>query len=69
MEHSRKTVRLETLSEIYDIPLLTLRKWASERKFPGIIKRSGERRIYVNLEKFDKWCQEDSRDSRAEVAE
>ena len=67
MKHPKKTVRLETLSEIYDIPLLTLRKWASKRKFPGIIKRRGERRIYVSLEKFDKWCQEDSRDLRSEV--
>lgn len=58
MKNVRRTVRLETLSEIYDIPLQTLRRWASKRKFPGIIKRRGERRLYVNLSKFDEWCNE-----------
>ena len=51
----QETVRLETLSQIFDIPLLTLRKWASNREFPGIIRIKGRRRIYVNLEKFREW--------------
>lgn len=51
----RRTAQLETLSDVYDIPLNTLRKWASQRRFPGIVKRRGARRIYVDVEKFDRW--------------
>lgn len=51
----QKTVRLETLSKLYDIPLGTIRHWASDRKFPGITKRNGGRRIYVDPEMFDQW--------------
>lgn len=50
---TRKTVSLKTLSEMYDIKLWTLRKMASQRAFPGIIKMG--RRIYVVLEVFDAW--------------
>lgn len=51
----KQTVRLETLAAMYDIPLNTLRKWASQRRFPGILKRRGARRIYIDVEKFDHW--------------
>jgi hypothetical protein len=54
LEHKR-TVRLETISDIYDVPLNTLRKWASRREFPGIIKRRGARRLYIDIAKFDRW--------------
>jgi len=50
----QETVRLETLSEIFDIPLWTLRKWASQRKFPGI-QKGRTRRVYVNLDIFRAW--------------
>lgn len=51
----QKTALLEGLSDIYGIPLGTVRKWASDRIFPGIIRRKGARRLYVDLEKFDEW--------------
>ena len=51
----KRTAQLETLAEAYDVPLNTLRKWASRREFPGILKRRGARRIYVDVEKFDCW--------------
>lgn len=60
-----RTVRLETLSEIYDIPLSTVRYWAYKRKFPGINKISGVKQVYVELEKFDKWLR--YKDSDSEV--
>ena len=53
MKEQKRTVTLETLSEIYDIKLWTLRKLGSKRAFPGIIKMG--RRIYVKLEVFDAW--------------
>ncbi len=49
----KETGRLETLSELFDIPLGTLRKWASERRFPGIIKVG--RAVRVDIEMFRKW--------------
>jgi len=48
---------LRGLSERFSIPLWTLRKWAAERKFPGIIKKG--RKIYVNIEKFRIWFYKD----------
>lgn len=56
----RQTARLETISELYDVPLWTLRKWASKRMFPGIIQRKGTRRIYVDVEKFDTWLRSEA---------
>ena len=50
-----KTVRLETLSVTYDIPLSTLRQWAYKRKFPGIKKKMGIKQVYVDPEVFDHW--------------
>lgn len=61
------TARLERVSELYDVPLWTLRKWASQRRFPGIIRKKGGRRIYVDLKKFDDWFREDGENPKAEV--
>ena len=47
---------LRGLSVKFGIPLWTLRKWASERKFPGIIKNG--RRVYVDILKFRNWFYE-----------
>jgi len=47
---------LRGLSERFSIPLWTLRKWAAERKFPGIIMRG--RKIYVDIDKFREWFYE-----------
>lgn len=46
----KETASLNTLSKMFDIPLWSLRKWASQRKFPGIIKRG--KSVYVDVEKF-----------------
>lgn len=51
---------LRGLSERFSIPLWTLRKWAAERKFPGIIKKG--RKIYVDISKFRTWFYEDEID-------
>jgi len=51
---TRETKDLKGISEQFSIPLWTLRKWASERRFPGIIK-VGERRLYIDLKKFREW--------------
>ena len=50
---SPETARLETISQIFDIPLSTLRKWASQRKFPGIIKLG--RSVRVDVPVFRTW--------------
>ena len=47
-----KLVNLREISEIYSIPLSTLRRWASERKFP-LYKISN--RIRVSIEEFEEW--------------
>jgi hypothetical protein len=54
--NQKETASLNTLSRIFDIPLWTLRKYASERRFPGIIKRG--RNVYVDLKKFRAWLYE-----------
>lgn len=59
----QKTVRLETISETYDISISTLRFWAYKRKFPGISKKAGVKQVYVDLEQFDKWFRENECDS------
>jgi len=53
MKSNKVTMRLHSLSKKYDIPLWTLRKWASERRFPGINKIGSS--IYVNVTIFEKW--------------
>lgn len=52
-----ETISLRGLSERFSVPLWTLRKWASERKFPGIIKKG--RKIYVDISKFRTWFYKD----------
>jgi hypothetical protein len=51
--NTKTTMKLDRLANQYDIPLWTLRKWASERSFPGIIKKG--RSIYVDVSKFEQW--------------
>jgi len=53
MDEQKETAQLKTLSKMFDIPLWTLRAWASKRTFPGIIKR--KRSLYVIVEEFRKW--------------
>ena len=65
----KRTAQLETLSEAYDIPLNTLRKWASKRRFPGIVKQRGGRRIYVDIEKFDCWFRQRGEEADAKGTE
>lgn len=54
----KKYARLETICEIYDLNLKTWRKKASRHDFPGIIRRRGERRLYIDIEAFDRWFKE-----------
>jgi hypothetical protein len=51
----RRTAQLEDVAAMYGIPLSTVRKWAADRIFPGLVRRKGARRLYVDLEKFDAW--------------
>ena len=53
MNRSKVTMRLHSLAKKYDIPLWTLRKWASQRRFPGINKVGSS--IYVNVSTFEDW--------------
>jgi hypothetical protein len=53
MDQKQKTAKLETISEIFDIPLWTLRGWSAKRRFPGIIKKG--RSIYVEVAEFERW--------------
>jgi len=48
-----ETARLKTLATKFDIPINTLRVWASKGTFPGILKKG--RAIYVDMEKFREW--------------
>ena len=50
LEH--QYVRLEEISKCYDIPLSTLRRWASERRFP-LYKVSNK--IRISLQEFEQW--------------
>ena len=52
VEHKAKLLNLKEISKIYSIPLSTLRRWASERKFP-LYKISN--RILVSIEEFEEW--------------
>jgi len=51
----KKYGKIETVCEIYDLNKNTWRKKAAKGDFPGIVRRRGERRLYVNLEVFDRW--------------
>lgn len=55
-ENNKLTTDLKGISKMFGVPIWTLRKWASERKFPGIIKCS--RRVYVDISKFRDWFYE-----------
>ncbi|MGH7801508.1 MAG: helix-turn-helix domain-containing protein [Thermodesulfobacteriota bacterium] len=47
-------VRLEAISQRYDITLSTLRRWCAERRFP-IYKVSN--RVRVSVREFEEWWQ------------
>lgn len=49
----KEITTLKGISERFDIPIWTLRKWASERKFPGIIKLG--RSVKVDIPIFRQW--------------
>jgi len=51
----QEVVRLEVISKRYDIPLSTLRRWASQRRFP-LYKISN--RVRVSLSEFDDWVKQ-----------
>ncbi len=52
---NRETATLKTIAEMFDMKLSTLRKWASERKFPGILKIG--RAVRVDIQEFRTWVQ------------
>lgn len=55
MENNKRIgelVTIDQLSKCYSIPLSTLRRWASERRFP-LFKISN--RIRVSVEDFEIW--------------
>ncbi len=54
-KHEPKLLNLKEISKIYSIPLSTLRRWASERRFP-IYKISN--RILISIEEFEEWLNE-----------
>jgi hypothetical protein len=49
---TKKFINLRELSQLYSIPLTTLRRWASERRFP-IYKLSN--RIFVSEMEWEKY--------------
>ncbi|GJM17630.1 MAG: hypothetical protein DHS20C13_29570 [Thermodesulfobacteriota bacterium] len=50
-----KLINLRQLSIYSNIPLSTLRRWASERRFP-LYKISS--RVMVQIDEFDNWLEE-----------
>ena len=54
VELNPKIINLRQLSIYSGIPLSTLRRWASERKFP-LYKISS--RVMVSIEEFDTWLE------------
>jgi len=65
MTENIETTSLRGLSERFSIPIWTLRKWAAERKFPGIIKKG--RKIYVDIVKFREWLYNDEIDYKRDI--
>jgi len=59
----KEIAKLKTVAEIFDIPLNTLRKMASERSFPGIIKLG--RAVRVDIPTFRQWIQARRVDGKA----
>ncbi len=55
-----KLLTLKEISKIYSIPLSTLRRWASERRFP-LYKVSN--RILVSPEEFEEWVNQQKVDT------
>lgn len=51
----KQMVTLKTLSEIFDMPLWTLRSWASKRLFPLYKVNT---RIYVDIVEFRTWLEQ-----------
>ena len=51
-----EVVTLRTLSQLFDIPIWTLRKWSSQRRLPGLIKLGHS--VRVDVETFRDWIQE-----------
>jgi len=47
-----RLVALKTISQVYSMPLSTLRRWSSERRFP-LYKISN--RIFVDIDEFNEW--------------
>jgi len=52
----KEIAKLETVAEIFDIPLNTLRKMTAARSYPGIIKLG--RAVRVDIPIFRQWIQE-----------
>jgi hypothetical protein len=59
------TTDLRGISEIFGIPLNSLRKKATAREFPII--KIGPRRILVSIEKFEEWLLEREVPARGET--
>ena len=55
-----KLLTLKEISKIYSIPLSTLRRWGSERKYP-LFKVSN--RILVSPEEFEEWLNQQKVDT------
>jgi hypothetical protein len=54
IQQEQKFLSLEDISRIYRIPLSTLRRWASERRFP-LYKISS--RIKVSVTDWESWIE------------
>jgi len=50
-----EVVTLRILSQMFSIPLWTLRKWSAERRLPGLIKLN--RSVRVDVSVFREWIQ------------
>jgi len=59
-ELDKKMLTLKETSKIYSIPLSTLRRWASERRF-SLYKVSN--RILVSPEEFEEWLNQQKIDA------
>jgi len=54
IDEEQKLLTLDDVSRIYRIPLTTLRRWASERRFP-LYKISS--RIRVSVNEWEQWLE------------
>ena len=62
-ELNSKFVNLKQLSQVTSIPLSSLRRFASERRFP--LYKINNSRILVDLEEFFKWLKESKIEARS----